>query len=175
MARAMVKPTIVRAPASRNARAHASSVAPVVITSSSNKTRKLSTRPPSRIAKAPRTASERSSLRSKCFRGRGLARVRRTGRYGSFKSRANGCPIQSARTSAKEWGAPERLHRGRSYGRSEMQTFAAGKSGQNARPWVISLAKFPGAPHSSQASPGKRSNEERQSSQRGKRPASGRN
>src|SRR6516162_556947 len=50
-------------------RAHASSVAPVVITSSSNKTRKLSTRPPLRIAKAPRPGSERSSLRSRCFLG----------------------------------------------------------------------------------------------------------
>src|SRR5246127_1611542 len=89
MARAMVKPTIVRAPASRNPRAHAPSFTPVVITSSSNKTRKLSTRPPSRMAKAPPAASERSSLRSLCFSGRGLARVKRTGRCASFKSLAN--------------------------------------------------------------------------------------
>jgi hypothetical protein len=58
-ARAIVRPTTDLAPASRNARTHASSVAPVVITSSSSRIRKLSTRPPSRIAKAPRTGSHR--------------------------------------------------------------------------------------------------------------------
>src|SRR5208283_5513228 len=41
----MVSPTTDLAPASRNAREHASSVAPDVITSSSSKIRKLSTRP----------------------------------------------------------------------------------------------------------------------------------
>jgi hypothetical protein len=41
------------APASLQAREHASSVAPVVLTSSSSKIRKLSTRPPSGMAKAP--------------------------------------------------------------------------------------------------------------------------
>lgn len=59
--------------------------------------------------------------------------------------------------------------------RSEIETFTAGSPGRVRGPWVISLAKFPGAPHSSQASAGKRSNEERRSLPRGKRLASGRN
>ena len=50
----MVSPSTEIAPASRNAREHASSVAPVAITSSSSKIRKLSTRRPSRMPKAPR-------------------------------------------------------------------------------------------------------------------------
>ena len=84
-ARATVRPNTDLAPASRSAREHASSVAPVVITSSSSKTRKLSTRPPLRMAKAPRTDSHRSSQCSRCFSGRGRVRISSTGRYGRLK------------------------------------------------------------------------------------------
>ena len=56
LARAIVSPSTDLAPASHNAREHASSVAPVVITSSSSRIRKLSTRPPFGTAKTPRTA-----------------------------------------------------------------------------------------------------------------------
>jgi hypothetical protein len=71
------------ASASRSTCVHASSVAPVAITSSSRKIRELSTRPPFSMAKAPRTASQRSSCRNKCFSGLGLARFSNTGRYGT--------------------------------------------------------------------------------------------
>jgi hypothetical protein len=78
-ARAMVKPSTDLAPASHNACEHASSVAPVVTTSSSSRIRKLSTRPPCGIAKAPRSASHRSSRRSECFSGRGRDSINKTG------------------------------------------------------------------------------------------------
>jgi hypothetical protein len=55
-ARATVKQDTPVAPASRNAFARASTVAPVVITSSTSKTRLLSTWLPGRVAKAPRSA-----------------------------------------------------------------------------------------------------------------------
>ena len=58
--------------------AHASSVAPVVITSSTSKTRLLSTWLPGRVAKAPRTMRQRSSLLSMCLSGRALVRMSRT-------------------------------------------------------------------------------------------------
>src|SRR5260370_1385408 len=61
-----VHPTTVLAPALRNAFAHASSVAPVVITLSTSKTRLLSTWLPEPVAKALRTAFERSRRRSLC-------------------------------------------------------------------------------------------------------------
>jgi hypothetical protein len=60
-ARATVNPITDLAPASRKVLAHESSVAPEVITSSTSKTRKLSTWLPGRVAKAPRTDSHRSS------------------------------------------------------------------------------------------------------------------
>jgi len=56
LARAVVSPSSDLAPASHNAREHASSVALVVITSSSSRIRKLSTRPPFGTAKTPLTA-----------------------------------------------------------------------------------------------------------------------
>ena len=58
---AILSPSTHLAPASHNAREHASSVALVVITSSSSRIRKLSTRPPVATAKTPRTVSERVS------------------------------------------------------------------------------------------------------------------
>jgi hypothetical protein len=91
----MVIPATDLAPASQRAREHASNVAPAVITSSSSKIRKLSTRPPRRIAKAPRTASHRSSLRSRCFSGRGRERISRIGWYGRLRRLAKGRPIRS--------------------------------------------------------------------------------
>jgi len=94
-ARAIVNPRTDLAPASRSAREHASSVAPVVITSSSSRIRKLSTGPPSRMAKAPRTASHLSSLLSRCFSGRGFARTSNSGRYGKRHRFASGRPTRS--------------------------------------------------------------------------------
>jgi hypothetical protein len=60
-ARATVNPVTDLAPASRNAFVHESGVTPEVITSSTSKTRKLSTWLPGRVAKTPRTASHLSS------------------------------------------------------------------------------------------------------------------
>jgi len=59
------------ASASRYAFAHASRVAPIVITSSTSMTRWLSTWLPAPVAKAPRTASQRSSSVNKHSSGRG--------------------------------------------------------------------------------------------------------
>jgi len=91
---AMVSPTTDLAPASRNAREHASSVAPDVITSSKSNIRKLSTRLPFPIAKAPRTASHRSSKCNRCFFRRGRSRF---GRTPALKA-APGCRTASRRT-----------------------------------------------------------------------------
>jgi hypothetical protein len=55
--RATVKPSTAAAPACFRARPHESKVAPVVNTSSSSRTRNLSTRSPLRVAYAPRTDS----------------------------------------------------------------------------------------------------------------------
>src|SRR5712664_1469286 len=66
-ARATVSPITDLAPAPRNALAQASRVAPVVITSSTSKTRRLSTLLPGRAAKAPRTESHRSSKLRICL------------------------------------------------------------------------------------------------------------
>lgn len=67
-ARAMVRPTTDFAPPSRSARLHSSRAAPAVITSSSSRIRKLSTRCPFPSAKAPRTAIQRCSSVTMFFR-----------------------------------------------------------------------------------------------------------
>jgi len=72
--RATVSPITDFAPASSSAREQASSVAPVVITSSTSKTRRLSTWVPGRVAKAPRSDSQPSSRLSTRLSGRGRVR-----------------------------------------------------------------------------------------------------
>src|SRR5229473_699298 len=93
---AAVIPKTWEAPAPRNARAQASSVAPVVITSSTSKTLRLSTRLPGRAAKAPRTVSQRSCKLSFSLSGRGFVRTSSADRNGSPSCRANGRAISSA-------------------------------------------------------------------------------
>ena len=93
---ATVNPTTDLAPASSNALAHASSVAPVVITSSTSKTRLLSTWLPGRVAKAPRTMRQRSSLLSMCLSGRALVRMSKTGLRGRPAVSASVSAISSA-------------------------------------------------------------------------------
>src|SRR2546428_2587728 len=95
-ARATVSPITDLAPASRNARAQASSVAPVVNTSSINKTRKLSTWLPGRVAKAPRTDSQRSSRLRIRLSGRARVRINRTDLCGSLRRFAKGLEISAA-------------------------------------------------------------------------------
>src|SRR5271170_1213901 len=77
-ARATVSPSTDLAPDSSSALAHSFSVAPVVITSSTSKTRFLSTWLPGRVAKAPRTDSQRSSRVSTCLGGLGRVLISRT-------------------------------------------------------------------------------------------------
>jgi hypothetical protein len=77
-ARATVSPRTDLAPDSRSARAQPSSVAPAVNTSSTSKTRLLSTWLPGRVAKAPRTDAQRSSKLSTCLSGRGLVLINKT-------------------------------------------------------------------------------------------------
>lgn len=132
----MVKPDTDRAPASRNARAHASNVAPVVITSSSSRIRKLSTRPRSDTAKAPRTASQRSSFRSKCFSGRGFDRRSNPGRYGRPSRLASGRPTRST------WLKPRSFRRCRCSGTGTMMSTA--KSSASSR--TISARCFANQP-----------------------------
>src|ERR1700676_268016 len=72
------------------------SPAPEVITSSTSKTRKLSTWLPGRVAKAPRTDSQRSSRVSRCFSGRGRMRVSRTDLYGRPRRFARGLAMRAA-------------------------------------------------------------------------------
>src|ERR1700719_597956 len=95
-ARATVNPITDLAPASRKVLAHESNVAPEVITSSTSKTRKLSTWLPGRVAKAPRTDSHRSSKLSKCLSGRGRILVSKTDLYGSPSCLASGLAIGAA-------------------------------------------------------------------------------
>src|SRR5207245_3782739 len=95
-ARATVSPTTDLAPASRSARAQASSVAPVVNTSSTSKTRRLSTWLPGRVAKAPRTDSQRSSKLSTCLSGRALVRINSTALCGNRSRFARGLEIRAA-------------------------------------------------------------------------------
>src|SRR5467141_5344672 len=77
-ARATVSPATDLAPASRSALAQASSVTPVVNTSSTSKPRTLSTWLPGRVAKAPRTDSHLSSKLSTCLPGRARMRINNT-------------------------------------------------------------------------------------------------
>src|SRR5713101_7877544 len=100
MARATATPRTSAAPASRSAFAQASSVAPVVITSSTSKTRSLSTWLPGHVAKAPRTASHVSLDVRRCLSGRGRFLTKSTPWCGSlsrFASRPdNICPVEAA-------------------------------------------------------------------------------
>jgi hypothetical protein len=92
---ATVNPITDLAPASSNALAHASSVAPVVITSSTSKKRLLSTRLPGRVAKTPRTIRQLSSLVSMCLSGWALERVSKTAFSGSRSRLATSRAISS--------------------------------------------------------------------------------
>src|SRR5215467_8576424 len=89
-ARATVSVTTDLAPASRNARAQASKVAPVVNTSSTDRTRRLSTWLPGRMAKAPRTDSQRSSRERIRLSGRAFVRMSSRRRF------ARGLEIRAA-------------------------------------------------------------------------------
>jgi hypothetical protein len=95
-ARATVSPTTDLAPASSNARAHASSVAPVVNTSSNSKTRRLSTWLPGRVAKAPRTDSQCSSKVRICLSGRARVRISSTALCGNPSRFASGFESSAA-------------------------------------------------------------------------------
>ena len=96
MARATVSPITDLAPASRRARALASSVAPVVNTSSTSKTRILSTWLPGRVAKAPRTDSHLSSKLSTCLSGRARVRISSTALWGNRSLFARGLESSAA-------------------------------------------------------------------------------
>src|SRR5712671_7751650 len=95
-ARAAVSPITDLAPASRSALAQASSVAPVVNTSSTSKTRILSTWLPGRVAKAPRTDSHLSSKLSTCLSGRARVRISSTALCGNRSLFASGLEISAA-------------------------------------------------------------------------------
>src|SRR5258708_2688802 len=95
-ARAIVSPNTDLAPASRSALAHASSVAPVVNTSSTSKTRRLSTWVPGRVAKAPRTEAHRSSKLSTRLSGRARVRISSTALCGNCSRFASGLERSAA-------------------------------------------------------------------------------
>src|ERR1700676_3259885 len=95
-ARATVSPITDFAPASSSAREQASSVAPVVITSSTSKTRRLSTWVPGGGAKAPRTDSPRSSTLTTRLSGRGRVRISSTAWRGKRSLLARGLASRSA-------------------------------------------------------------------------------
>src|SRR5258708_11815677 len=95
-ARAIVNPVTDLAPASRSARAQASRVAPVVNTSSTSKTRRLSTWLPWRVAKAPRTDSHRSSKLSICFSVLARVRIKSPALCANCSRVANGFEISAA-------------------------------------------------------------------------------
>ena len=165
-ARANVKPTTDLAPASLRAHKHASSVAPVVITSSSSRIRKLSTRPPFLIAKAPHTASQGSSEQI-------LLRTRpgthqQNPATGPAKRRAKGRPKTSTWLKPRSL-ARRRCSRASSARRSANQVPRGSiprrpklraswkakrwpwQSGQNETAFGNSGSKVPGWPHKSQA------------------------
>src|SRR5260370_13265111 len=96
MARATVSPITDLAPASHSARAQASSVAPVVNTSSTSKTRRLSTWLPGHVAKAPRTDPQRSSKLSTCLSGRARVRTSSTALCGNPSLFPNGLESKAA-------------------------------------------------------------------------------
>src|ERR1700739_2899971 len=98
IARATVRATTLT-PAFRKALKHASSVAPVVNTSSTSKTRRLSTRRPWRpwrVVYTPRTLRHRSLTGSRSLSGRGRLRSNRKEPQGNPKDRASGPAISSA-------------------------------------------------------------------------------
>src|ERR1700674_3539688 len=95
-ARATVSPITDLAPASRSTRVHASRVAPVVNTSSTSKTRWLSTWLPGRVAKAPRTDAHLPSRLRIRLSSRARVRTSRTALYGSRNRFASGLAINAA-------------------------------------------------------------------------------
>ncbi len=96
MARTTVSPITDLAPASRRARALASSVAPVVNTSSTSKPPRLSTWLPGRVAKAPCTDSQGSSKLSTCVSGRARVRTSSNALCGKRSLLANGLESRAA-------------------------------------------------------------------------------
>ena len=153
MARATVSAITDLAPASRSARALASSVAPVVNTSSTSKKRKLSTWLPGRVAKAPRTDSQRSSNLSTCLSGRARVRTSSNALCGkrsllanSLESRAADCI--AARVLVRdavvlEPPRPRRSHRPR---RSLFQRAGLQSTPPAAQSARISAAESPAPP-----------------------------
>jgi hypothetical protein len=106
------------APGPRSVLAQASSVAPVVNTSSTSKTRKLSTWLPGRVAKAPRTDSQRSSKLSTCLSGRARVPISSTALCGNPSLLASGLESSTA------WLYPRSRCRSRCRG-TGTTTFAA--------------------------------------------------
>jgi hypothetical protein len=100
---AIVTATSDLAPESSNARAHASSVAPVVTTSSTSKTRSLSTWLPGRVANAPRAISDGSAIGSTRFCGRSRVRTSKLLSQHSLRAAAIATASNAAGFKPRSW------------------------------------------------------------------------